>query len=158
MSDMIKDGVMSFMEQIILYQDKPFRRKDVFNHIFTVTENYSMAVDKALKPYALHEDLNPQPLDIEEFFGYEKSNHDAISAKVVTPMIEEDYVRMRGLHCPNCRSHDIEAPASADIDGDIATQEVFCNQCSAEWVDVYHLVGYTNLVLPGVGSVETPTK
>jgi len=45
-----------------------------------------------------------------------------------------------------CQSDAIEG-GSLDIDGNIATQEVGCNDCSASWEDEYRLKGLTSLTL-----------
>lgn len=41
-------------------------------------------------------------------------------------------------HCPNCLSDDIEG-GSMTVSGNLAHQEVGCNECNAEWVDEYRL-------------------
>ena len=44
------------------------------------------------------------------------------------------------LRCPWCRSGDIEAPASPEVDSGTATQLLKCNQCGKRWIDIYRLV------------------
>jgi len=68
--------------------------------------------------------------------------HRATALPCAKPMTEVQYVKSRGLRCPYCKSSDVEAPGSVDIDSGTATQEIRCNDCEAFWTDIYHLVGY----------------
>ena len=43
--------------------------------------------------------------------------------------------------CPVCGSEDITG-SFVEIDDDVATQEVSCNECDAEWTDLYKLFHY----------------
>lgn len=61
------------------------------------------------------------------------------------PLSSQEYLQKGGGICPECRSDQIEGGA-IDVDGPTASQSVGCNDCGAEWKDVYHLAGYTDLV------------
>lgn len=54
---------------------------------------------------------------------------------------EEAYVACKGTHCPSCGSDDLLG-AEVTIDCGEATQDIICNECGAEWTDVYKLTGY----------------
>lgn len=60
------------------------------------------------------------------------------------PLSEEDYVAKCGGICPVCGSDQVEGGSIA-IDGPCASQGVVCNDCNAEWTDVYQLSGYSDL-------------
>lgn len=60
-------------------------------------------------------------------------------------LTEAEYVAKGGCHCPNCHSSKITA-GSSTIDGATAYFSVSCETCNAEWTDVYHLAGYSDLV------------
>ena len=51
---------------------------------------------------------------------------------------ELEYIKAGGLHCPYCRTDEIEG-YSIDIGGGEAWQEVSCLRCHASWKDVYTL-------------------
>lgn len=59
------------------------------------------------------------------------------------------YVEKKGTCCPNCHGTDVDG-SQVNIDSGVASQDCFCPNCAAEWTDVYHLVGYSNLSVPGV--------
>lgn len=50
--------------------------------------------------------------------------------------------------CPACLSERICGTGEREHNGNETTQRVFCEDCGAEWNDVYKLTGYDNLVLP----------
>jgi hypothetical protein len=54
---------------------------------------------------------------------------------------EAEYVEEQGLGCLYCDSADI-APGHAEVDTNNVYVDVRCDQCGAEWQDVYQLVGY----------------
>ncbi len=54
--------------------------------------------------------------------------------------IEKKYLRKNGLVCPFCESSAINA-ASPSADTMQAWAQVSCDQCDAEWNDLYTLVG-----------------
>lgn len=62
------------------------------------------------------------------------------------PAAAAAYAAVGFSRCPVCQSDAIEG-GSLDIDGNIATQEVGCNDCSASWQDEYRLKGLTSLTL-----------
>jgi len=56
---------------------------------------------------------------------------------------QQDYIKAPN-QCPVCRSTNIRG-GSVHINIGIATQTVHCQECEAEWDDVYNLIGY-NLI------------
>ena len=61
---------------------------------------------------------------------------------------EKEYVDALGLGCPNCYlTEGVEANDAVEVDDGIAWQNISCSMCDAEWVDNYHLVGYSELEL-----------
>lgn len=57
-----------------------------------------------------------------------------------TPMTQEEYLRNPNT-CPFCRSTEVTG-GSVNIDGNVASQEMFCHDCDKEWSDDYTLTGY----------------
>jgi hypothetical protein len=57
------------------------------------------------------------------------------------PDTNAEYVAHGGTQCPFCGSHDITGD-EVNIDAGSAWQDVFCNDCAAEWQDTYTLTGY----------------
>jgi hypothetical protein len=57
------------------------------------------------------------------------------------PMSQKEYLARDGGCCPFCKSVDIEG-GSVEINAGVATQEVMCNECDAEWEDTYVLTGF----------------
>ena len=55
-------------------------------------------------------------------------------------MGQREYKRRKGV-CPRCGSADILGDA-VDIVGNRAEQEVGCQECCAEWIDVYRFERY----------------
>jgi len=55
---------------------------------------------------------------------------------------EKEYLRELGQLCPMCKSEDIQTTGVIETDSDCGWQRVECSNCSAEWDDVYKLVGY----------------
>ena len=55
----------------------------------------------------------------------------------------ERYLKLDSGSCPYCWSKDIEGQGSCQIDGDGASQEVYCNGCGRIWHDDYALIGIT---------------
>ena len=53
---------------------------------------------------------------------------------------EEQYLNSGGLRCPYCRTTNVSArpPSTASME---AWAQVSCDECFAEWNDVYKLVG-----------------
>lgn len=56
-----------------------------------------------------------------------------------------EYVKRSGAHCPNCESANIEADGDINSDGDWMSSQIHCNDCGADWEDVYTLSGYETL-------------
>lgn len=59
-------------------------------------------------------------------------------------MSQEEYVKKRGLQCPNCASDQLEGD-SVEIDAGIAWQKVSCLDCDSSWTDCYDLTGFNQL-------------
>jgi transcription elongation factor Elf1 len=57
---------------------------------------------------------------------------------------QEKYKQAQGNICPCCESEDIEGGHIEVQDGG-AIQPVSCNNCGAEWEDLYNLDSYINL-------------
>lgn len=60
---------------------------------------------------------------------------------------DTEYIANGGSRCPNCGSSRIQAD-DIDMDGLQAWQGVMCHDCNATWVDVFNLVGISNLQVP----------
>ena len=58
---------------------------------------------------------------------------------------EREYVVTGGKHCPSCDGTTGMQSGSIDINLGLATQNMFCYECGASWVDNYRLIGYTGL-------------
>lgn len=67
-------------------------------------------------------------------------NKDQIVNVVLTKGQKTKYLKHRGVKCPNCGSPDITGE-SIEVDAGGATQEISCNECPAQWQDVYTLTG-----------------
>lgn len=63
-----------------------------------------------------------------------------------TFLTDAQYVKSRGHCCPNCNGNNVSA-REHDFNSGTATQDVVCDDCNAEWVDVYNLIGYCDLDL-----------
>ena len=59
-------------------------------------------------------------------------------------LTDAEYVAKLGTNCPVCQSTQLGG-SSVDIDGGVASQDVYCKTCGASWNDTYTLTGYTNL-------------
>lgn len=57
----------------------------------------------------------------------------------------EQYAAYGGAMCPSCGSHNISSTDQIDHDCDCGTQNIECLDCGAQWTDVWHLRGYTDL-------------
>lgn len=60
------------------------------------------------------------------------------------PRSDYDYWESGGCYCPSCGSSNINA-GHLDADGRSASSHVECDDCRAEWCDVYTLNGYEDL-------------
>lgn len=54
---------------------------------------------------------------------------------------DEEHVTERGAACPNCGCTEITGQF-VETGGGAAQQEMGCENCGAEWIDVYKLTGY----------------
>jgi len=59
---------------------------------------------------------------------------------MITEQQREEYLKRCGVACPVCLSTNIQGE-SIDSGAGRATQEMGCNNCNAEWTDVYTLTG-----------------
>lgn len=59
-------------------------------------------------------------------------------------MTDEEYVEAGGLQCPYCRSTNIKGERF-DGEGRHVWSEVHCNECEADWVDIYTLASFEKL-------------
>lgn len=64
-----------------------------------------------------------------------------------TTMTEEEYVAAGGVRCPKCGSQNLSGD-SFDTWAGGASQSIGCNDCDAEWTDMYKLVGYGEIMTP----------
>jgi predicted Zn-ribbon and HTH transcriptional regulator len=60
-------------------------------------------------------------------------------------MTSDEYVGKLGLRCPHCKSENICA-GEINADSGSLVQQVSCDDCGAEWLDAYQLIGYEKLV------------
>jgi hypothetical protein len=60
--------------------------------------------------------------------------------KKITPKVAKEYVEGYGSECPFCDSEDIVGGETNYGAGEI-WQDVLCNSCEKEWVDIYTLTG-----------------
>lgn len=58
----------------------------------------------------------------------------------------EEYVK--DAKCPVCLSERVSGTGEREHSGIETSQRVFCEDCGAEWDDVYRLKGYDNLAIP----------
>lgn len=56
----------------------------------------------------------------------------------------KQYAKDGGARCPVCDSENILG-CDTDINDGCVYQNIICNNCRAEWVDVYKLTGYSEL-------------
>lgn len=61
-------------------------------------------------------------------------------------LTDAEYVACGGGQCPHCHKDALHG-GSWDSDAHGSTQEVSCLTCGAAWLDVYNLVGYTDIEL-----------
>lgn len=60
-------------------------------------------------------------------------------------LTNEEYVKFKGIRCPNCRDNKVQATNYDKSGAEILLQDCQCSTCGATWVDVYTLTGYDNL-------------
>ena len=70
----------------------------------------------------------------------------------VKGVISQAQYKKNPMQCPVCRSANIRS-GDIDVEGTKATQELWCMEenCHAEWIDKYGLIGYT-LIVDGEGN------
>ena len=57
---------------------------------------------------------------------------------MITEAQRTEYLESGGIQCPVCKSKNIVGE-SVEVDVGIAWQEIWCNDCDADWVDNYTL-------------------
>ncbi len=62
-------------------------------------------------------------------------------------LTDKQYVEAEGNLCPECGLKTVDTSGPISSTGDTATQSCHCTNdaCSAEWADVWRLVGFDNL-------------
>lgn len=65
----------------------------------------------------------------------------------------DQYRDSGGVRCPNCGSENIEGQG-VEVDQGSCYQPCGCNDCDAEWNDVYQLLGYDDLEVPNAEEEE----
>lgn len=71
----------------------------------------------------------------------------------------DSYVEDEGTRCPWCRRLNTVEGDSIEVDGNIATQDVHCSACGAEWTDTYVRTGYAPKVrCPKCASTDVVDK
>lgn len=61
----------------------------------------------------------------------------ALTPEPIDPRLAA-YLAENSTICPHCRSFHIQGSA-VSIDGNLAQQNMSCNDCDAEWTDIYRL-------------------
>jgi len=62
----------------------------------------------------------------------------------ITKEKKEEYLDSGGMFCPYCDSTSVHAVGGVDVEGNVGTQLVKCNDCTRMWNDIYKLI---NIVL-----------
>lgn len=57
------------------------------------------------------------------------------------------HIQAQGAKCPVCQKDNISGD-NFDIEEGTVLQEMYCEDCEAEWTDEYHLIRYTRSVVP----------
>lgn len=74
-------------------------------------------------------------------------------------MPQLDYIANKGCRCPVCgNSEEVDLKSAIQADGGIATSEVQCAHCGAEWTDTYRLTGYEYLVKPVINVIVSESE
>lgn len=60
-------------------------------------------------------------------------------------LTQQEYVHEGGECCPACHQDRVEGLEHIAGEGSQAARRVQCNECGAEWVEVYKLIGYESL-------------
>lgn len=63
-------------------------------------------------------------------------------------MTSKEYANIGGVRCPVCDSLNLNAGRLEPTEFCKAYQNVYCDDCGAEWCDEYELVGYDSLTEP----------
>ena len=96
-------------------------------------------------------------LSYETHRGWEPTTEGrALYAALATPeercqhkpsLTPQQYAAHGGEHCPMCESRDIGWRTEPEMIGMTAEQRAECNECGAQWDDLYRLDGYMRLRL-----------
>ena len=57
----------------------------------------------------------------------------------ITPAKKRSYIKTKGTECLNCGSGDYEKCCLENSRSGEVTQQVCCNDCRSEWIEIYHL-------------------
>lgn len=60
-------------------------------------------------------------------------------------MTDEEYVAKKGVRCPYCGAHAVRTLSDMDPCDDAAYQDAICDECGKEWIDLFKLVGYSEV-------------
>lgn len=55
-----------------------------------------------------------------------------------------EYLKTGGVHCPFCKSHNIEG-GSFEYDSTVIWQKIKCHDCGKNWIDVHDLTSVQSL-------------
>ena len=55
-----------------------------------------------------------------------------------------EYLKTGGVHCPHCKSHNIEG-GSFEYDSTVIWQKVTCYDCHKRWIDIHDLTSVQSL-------------
>jgi hypothetical protein len=85
------------------------------------------------------------------------ANRPGVLARIKHEMALDAY---DGDTCPACGSDAIEGRGFDTESSDTISQQVDCNACSASWIEIYTLSGYTDLqvVAPSPPTVRQPEE
>lgn len=126
---------------------RDFNTGDLENAITTF---YFGPTPEAIEDYQFKKELESSLAALAAYLdaeALEKIREAALAGakvKAAPPTPEQIYVQKGGSCCPFCGSDQIEG-SSIDVDGGHALQKVGCNDCDAEWNDVYRLSGYEEI-------------
>ena len=74
-------------------------------------------------------------------------------------MSQTEYVTNKGCRCPVCgNNEEVDLKSAIQVDGGVATSEVECAHCGAEWTDTYQLTGYDYLIPPLISVIVSESE
>lgn len=60
----------------------------------------------------------------------------------------EKYLKSGGVRCPLCNSTNINSNSRIEANNGCAWQNIKCDNCKGEWINIYTLTGYKDIVIP----------